>query len=135
VGAHAQGKLVRVVRGSVFDVAVDLRSGSPTFGRWEGVELSEANHRQLWIPPGFAHGFLVIGEEALVMYKVTAAYHPESELTIAWNDPDLDIAWPLDGAPHVSPRDAAAPRLREVSLERLPSHGTPVNANGVEAVA
>ncbi|MGZ8414346.1 MAG: dTDP-4-dehydrorhamnose 3,5-epimerase [Gemmatirosa sp.] len=132
---NGQGKLVSVLRGEIHDVAVDVRRGSPTYGQWCAERLSAENARQLYVPPGFAHGFLVIGEEALVMYKVTAAYHPESELTIAWNDPDLDIAWPLDGAPHVSPRDAAAPRLREVSLERLPSHGTPVNANGVEAVA
>lgn len=115
-----QGKLVSVLRGEIFDVAVDLRRGSPSFGRWCAERLSAENAQQLYVPPGFAHGFLVIGEEALVTYKVTAAYHPESELTIAWDDPDLGIQWPIEGMPRLSPRDAGASRLRDVPAERLP---------------
>jgi len=102
-----QGKLVRVVRGSVYDVAVDLRRSSPTFGRWVGVELSEHNHRQLWIPPGFAHGFVVTSESADFLYKTTDYYAPEHERCIAWNDPALGIAWPLDVAPQLSAKDRA----------------------------
>lgn len=100
-----QGKLVRVVRGSVFDVAVDLRSGSATFGCWVGVELSETNHRQLWVPPGFAHGFVVTSETADFLYKTTDYYAPEYERCVAWNDPDIGIQWPLDGAPALSAKD------------------------------
>ena len=102
-----QGKLVRVVRGSVFDVAVDLRRSSPTFGRWVGVELSESNHRQLWVPPGFGHGFLVTSESADFLYKTTDYYAPEHERCIAWNDVAIGIAWPLDGAPQLSGKDQA----------------------------
>lgn len=106
---HAQGKLVRVVRGAVFDVAVDIRPGSPTFGQWYGVELSEDNHRQLWIPAGLAHGFLVLSDSADFLYKATDYYAPESERALRWNDPDLAIAWPDAGvAPQVSDKDAAA---------------------------
>jgi dTDP-4-dehydrorhamnose 3,5-epimerase len=109
---HAQGKLVRVTQGAVFDVAVDIRRHSPTFGRWVGVELSEANHRQLWLPPGMAHGFLVTSERADFLYKTTAYYAPQAERCIAWNDPAIGIAWPDVGqAPLLSARDAAAPRL------------------------
>jgi len=90
-----QGKLVRVVRGAVFDVAVDLRRSSPTFGRWAGVELSESNHRQFWVPPGFAHGFLVLSESADFVYKTTDYYAPEHERCLAWNDPAIGIDWPL----------------------------------------
>lgn len=100
-----QGKLVRVVRGSVFDVAVDLRRSSPTFGRWVGVELSESNHRQLWVPPGFAHGFVVTSESADFLYKTTDYYAPDHERCIAWNDPAIGIQWPLDGAPALSAKD------------------------------
>jgi dTDP-4-dehydrorhamnose 3,5-epimerase len=100
-----QGKIVRVVRGSVFDVAVDLRKSRPTFGRWAGYELSENNHRQLWIPPGFAHGFLVLSEIADVLYKTTDYYAPEHERCIIWNDPNLAIDWPLNGEPMLSARD------------------------------
>jgi len=109
---HAQGKLVRVVCGRVFDVAVDLRRSSPRFGRWVGVELSGDNHRQLWIPPGFAHGFLVLEEDTHVLYKVTHHHVPDAERVIYWADARLAIAWPLEnGAPITSTRDAAANHL------------------------
>jgi dTDP-4-dehydrorhamnose 3,5-epimerase len=100
-----QGKLVRVVRGAVFDVAVDIRKGSPTFGKWVGVELSEENHRQLWVPPGFAHGFLVTSESAEFLYKTTDYYAPEFERCIAWSDPAIGIQWPVDAAPQLSAKD------------------------------
>jgi dTDP-4-dehydrorhamnose 3,5-epimerase len=103
-----QGKLVRVTRGSVFDVAVDIRKSSPRFGQWAGVELSEENQRQLWVPPGFAHGFLVISESADFLYKTTDYYAPEHERCIAWNDPALGIDWPLaglSGEPQLSAKD------------------------------
>jgi len=110
---HAQGKLVRVTQGSVFDVAVDIRADSPTFGRWVGTELSGANHRQMWIPAGLAHGFLVTSDSADFLYKTTDYYRPESEGSVRWDDPDLAIAWPLDGiTPSLSAKDAAAPDLR-----------------------
>ncbi len=102
-----QGKLVRVVRGAVFDVAVDIRPDSPSFGQWFGVELTEENQRQLWVPPGLAHGFLVLSETADFLYKTTAYYAPEHERCIAWNDPELAIAWPDPGvAIQVSAKDA-----------------------------
>lgn len=113
---HPQGKLVHVTRGEVFDVAVDIRVGSPTFGRWFGTLLSAENHRQMWIPPGFAHGFLVTSEEADFAYKVTANYAPTDERSIAWDDPELAITWPLDSAPILSKRDAAASRFRDADL-------------------
>lgn len=100
-----QGKLVRVVRGSVFDVVVDLRRSSPTFGQWVGVELSEDNHRQLWVPPGFGHGFLVTSESADFLYKTTDYYAPEHERCILWNDPAIGIQWPVEGAPQLSGKD------------------------------
>ena len=100
-----QGKLVRVVRGSVFDVAVDIRKGSPTFGKWVGVELSEENHRQLWVPAGFAHGFLVTSESAEFLYKTTDYYEPRHERCIAWNDPVIGIDWPDDQSPNLSAKD------------------------------
>ncbi|MBX9870520.1 MAG: dTDP-4-dehydrorhamnose 3,5-epimerase [Burkholderiaceae bacterium] len=100
-----QGKLVRVVRGSVYDVAVDVRRSSPTFGRWVGVELSESNQRQLWVPAGFAHGFLVTSDSADFLYKTTDYYAPEHERCIAWNDLAIGIEWPLDGAPALSAKD------------------------------
>jgi dTDP-4-dehydrorhamnose 3,5-epimerase len=110
-----QGKLVSVVRGEVFDVAVDLRRDSPTFGQWHGLTLSEGNHLQLWIPRGFAHGFCVTSDEALVLYKCSAFYEPAQEHTLLWNDPDLGITWPVSG-PLVSDKDARGRRLRELPL-------------------
>jgi dTDP-4-dehydrorhamnose 3,5-epimerase len=111
-----QAKLVRCSRGAIFDVAVDLRRGSDTFGRWEGHELSDANHRQLFIPVGFAHGFLVLSEEADVAYKLSTYYSPESEAGIRWDDPEIGIEWPLDGAePQLSERDRRAPTLSEIA--------------------
>lgn len=107
-----QGKLVRVVAGEVFDVAVDLRRSSPTFGRWVGATLSAENKRQLWVPEGFGHGFLVLSEWADFLYKATDYYAPESERCIVWDDPDLGIAWPLEGAPVLSDKDRRAPRLQ-----------------------
>jgi dTDP-4-dehydrorhamnose 3,5-epimerase len=109
-----QGKLVQAITGTVFDVAVDLRRGSPTFRRWVGVELSELNHRQLWVPPGFAHGFLVLSEQADLVYKCTDLYVAEHERTVRWDDSDLAIAWPLIGTapPLLSSKDAAGLALR-----------------------
>jgi dTDP-4-dehydrorhamnose 3,5-epimerase len=109
--AHAQGKLVRCVVGEVFDVAVDLRRSSPTFGRWAGVTLSADNRRMLWVPPGFAHGFIVLSESADFLYKTTDYWHPEHERTLLWNDPALGIAWPQTGAPIVNAKDAAGAPL------------------------
>lgn len=109
---HEQGKLVRVTHGAVFDVAVDIRPDSPTFGKWVGVELSASNHRQLWIPPGLAHGFLVLSDSADFMYKTTDYYAPQAERCIRWDDPKLAIEWPDVGmAPILSAKDAAAPTL------------------------
>jgi len=108
-----QGKLVRVVRGSVFDVAVDVRRSSPTYGRWVGEVLSEENQRQLWIPAGFAHGFVVLSESADFLYKATDYYAPEHERCIAWDDPDIGIAWGLSGPPALSAKDARGLSLRE----------------------
>ena len=111
-----QGKLVRVVRGSAFDVAVDVRKKSPTFGRWVGVELSEENHRQLWIPEGFAHGFLVTSESADFVYKATDYYAPQHERCIAWNDPQIGIDWPLQSEPSLSAKDAAGVQLASAEV-------------------
>jgi dTDP-4-dehydrorhamnose 3,5-epimerase len=107
-----QGKLVRVVQGAIFDVAVDLRRLSPFFGKWIGVELSAANHRQLWIPEGFAHGFLVMSDTADVLYKTTDYWAPQYERTICWNDPDLAIQWPTSGKPVLSAKDSAGTFFR-----------------------
>lgn len=110
--AHAQGKLIRIVAGEVFDVAVDIRRSSPAFGTWIGATLSATNRRMLYVPPGFAHGFCVLSEVAEVLYKTTAEYAPDDERGIVWNDPELRIAWPI-AAPIVSSRDAGLPRLRD----------------------
>jgi dTDP-4-dehydrorhamnose 3,5-epimerase len=114
----AQGKLVTVLRGEVFDVAVDLRLGSPSFGKWAGVTLSEENGRQLYVPEGFAHGFLVTGECAVFHYKCTAPYDPKSEGSVAWDDPAIAIDWPFREV-LLSPKDASAPRLAEIAPHRL----------------
>ena len=103
---HPQGKFVRVVTGEIFDVAVDLRRSSPTFGRWHGATLSGENKMMYWIPAGFAHGFRVISESAHVLYKSTDFYHPECERTLAWNDPEVNVDWRLEGAPIISAKDA-----------------------------
>ena len=121
-GLHAQlkrpqGKLIRVVEGQIYDVALDIRRGSPTFGRWVGMTISGEDFRQLWIPPGFAHGFCVLSETAHVEYKCTQTYDAADEVSILWSDPDLGIAWPIHD-PIVSAKDSRAPRLREVT-ERL----------------
>jgi dTDP-4-dehydrorhamnose 3,5-epimerase len=115
---HPQGKLVRVVSGRVFDVAVDMRRDSPRLGQWTGVELSADNHRMLWIPPGFAHGFLVMSESADFLYKATAYYAPQDEHTLAWDDPDVAIDWPLEAgrAPQISAKDQAGARLADAPL-------------------
>jgi dTDP-4-dehydrorhamnose 3,5-epimerase len=110
---NPQAKLVRVTAGEIFDVAVDLRRGSPTFGRWVAERLSAERRSQLWIPEGFAHGFLALSERAEVLYKATAYYHPESERCIRWDDPDLAIPWPLETPPSVSPKDAAGLAFRQ----------------------
>jgi dTDP-4-dehydrorhamnose 3,5-epimerase len=117
--ADPQGKLVRCTEGEIFDVAVDVRRGSPTFGRWFGAVLSAESFLQLWIPPDFAHGFCVISERAQVQYKCTTLYRPEADLSIAWNDPEVGIEWPV-AEPILSAKDARAPSLAELA-DRLPS--------------
>ena len=119
---NPQGKLVSVVEGEVYDVAVDIRRGSPTFGRWSAVVLGDANRRHFWIPPGFAHGFQVLSERAVFTYLCTAPYDQAADASIRWDDPELAIDWPID-EPGLSPRDAAAPLLSAVPAERLPVHG------------
>jgi len=111
-----QAKLVRVVAGEVFDVAVDLRKSSPSFGRWFGTHLSAQNQRQLWIPEGFAHGFVVLSESAEFLYKTTDYYAPEHERSLLWNDPELGIQWPFDEAPQLSAKDQAGKLLRDAEL-------------------
>lgn len=114
---HAQGKLVRCVRGAVFDVAVDIRKSSATFGKCVGVELSDTNYRQLWIPPGFAHGFLTLSDVAEFLYKTTECYVPSTERSIVWNDPDIGIVWPdFGGTPLLSKKDESASLLRNASF-------------------
>lgn len=112
--AHPQGKLIRVIEGSVFDVAVDLRRSSPTFGQWAGEVLSSENRRQMWIPPGFAHGFVVLGERAQCLYKTTDYRYPEFERTLQWNDPAIGIAWPIGFDPQLAAKDAHALPLSAV---------------------
>jgi dTDP-4-dehydrorhamnose 3,5-epimerase len=111
-----QGKLVRVVAGEVFDVAVDIRRSSPAFGRWVGERLSAESKRMMWIPAGFAHGFLVLSEFAEFLYKTTDYWAPEHERSLLWNDPDLAIAWPISGAPTLAAKDAAAARLIDAEV-------------------
>ncbi|MFD2643997.1 dTDP-4-dehydrorhamnose 3,5-epimerase [Pseudomonas japonica] len=113
---NAQGKLVRVVAGEVLDVAVDLRRSSPNFGRWTSVRLSAENNRQLWIPPGFAHGFVVLSDYAEFLYKTTDYYNPAAERCVRWDDPDLAIDWQLDGQPLLSAKDQNGKRLSEADL-------------------
>lgn len=113
---HPQGKLVRVVSGEVFDVAVDIRKSSPTFGQWVGVTLSAENKRQLWVPEGFAHGFVVTSEVAEFLYKTTDYWYPEHERSIAWNDPTLAITWPLIGEPALSGKDKVGKVISEAEL-------------------
>lgn len=114
---HAQGKLVRVTQGAAFDVAVDIRKGSPTFGQWVGVELNADNHRQLWIPEGFAHGFVALQDQTHFLYKTTDVYAKDCERSIVWNDPDIGIEWPgLSGPPSLASKDAQAPTLAQADL-------------------
>jgi dTDP-4-dehydrorhamnose 3,5-epimerase len=113
---HPQGKLMRTVSGSVFDVAVDLRTSSPTFGRWAGAVLSAENRRQLWIPPGFAHGFLALSDTAEVLYKTTDYWYPEYERTLSWKDPALGITWPIDGEPRLAPKDVDGKLFRQIEV-------------------
>ncbi|CAL8473182.1 dTDP-4-dehydrorhamnose 3,5-epimerase [Caballeronia sp. S22] len=113
---HAQGKLVRVVEGEVFDVAVDIRKTSPNFGKWVGVNLSEQNHRQLWVPSGFAHGFVVLSETAQFLYKTTDYWYQQHERSIVWNDPEIGIEWPIDFEPMLAAKDAAAKRLADAEV-------------------
>jgi dTDP-4-dehydrorhamnose 3,5-epimerase len=121
---NGQGKLVYVLEGEVFDVAVDVRVGSPTFGRWVGFVLSAKNKRQLYIPPGFAHGFCVTSEFALFAYKCTEIYRPDTEIGVLWSDPAIGIAWPV-GNPVLSDKDRAYPTLAEIPKTRLPSYEVP----------
>jgi dTDP-4-dehydrorhamnose 3,5-epimerase len=117
---HPQGKLVSVLDGEVYDVAVDIRRGSPTFGQWTGVMLTGDNYRHLWIPEGFAHGFCVLSEHATFTYQCTALYDHAADAAIAWNDADIGVDWPIS-QPLISDKDAKAPLLADVSLDRLPS--------------
>ncbi|HAU4331843.1 dTDP-4-dehydrorhamnose 3,5-epimerase [Citrobacter freundii] len=115
-GSHAQGKLVRCTLGEVFDVAVDIRKNSPTFGKWVGVHLSAENKKQLWIPEGFAHGFVTLSETAEFLYKATNYYAPSAEGSILWSDEIIGIEWPITQPPELSAKDAVAPSLEQVSL-------------------
>ncbi|HEC15826.1 MAG TPA: dTDP-4-dehydrorhamnose 3,5-epimerase [Sedimenticola sp.] len=120
---HDQGKLVQVISGEVFDVAVDIRRGSPWFGRWVGAVLSGENKHQFYVPEGFAHGYCVLSGQALFSYKCTDTYHPETQFAVRWDDPALGIDWPLEGAPILSDKDREAPLLSEIPVERLPVYG------------
>lgn len=113
---HSQGKLVRVVQGRVFDVAVDLRKSSATFGRWVGMELSADNHRQVWVPPGFAHGFVVLSESAEFLYKTTDYWYPDHERTLLWNDPAIGIEWPIDFVPQLAAKDQTGKLLAQADV-------------------
>lgn len=116
-----QGKLVQVLSGEVFDAAVDIRTGSPTFGRWTAVRLSAENHRQMYVPAGFAHGFCVLSDNAIFSYKCTDYYNSSAEKGVIWNDPDVGIDWPID-EPVLSQRDSALPRLKDIPAEELPRY-------------
>ena len=116
---HGQGKLVSALEGEVFDVAVDVRVGSPRFGQWAGALLSDQNRRQLWVPPGFAHGFCVLSDEAVFHYKCTDSYHPECEMSVLWNDPDIRIDWPV-AEPILNEKDRSALILADLPHDRLP---------------
>jgi dTDP-4-dehydrorhamnose 3,5-epimerase len=120
---HSQGKLVQVLQGQVFDVAVDVRHGSPWFGKWTGVHLSGSSRRQFWVPAGFAHGYYVLSDEAVFAYKCTDFYHPEHEFSVRWDDPAIGIDWPLEGPPVLSDKDRNALFLEQIPAARLPSHG------------
>jgi dTDP-4-dehydrorhamnose 3,5-epimerase len=124
-----QGKLVRVVRGAVFDVAVDVRRGSPTFGKWVGVELTEDNQRQLWVPPGFAHGFVVTSDSADFLYKTTSYYAPEHERCIAWDDADIGVNWQGVTQPSLSVKDKAGASFREVDLPNYADFASSADAS------
>lgn len=113
---QTQGKLVRVIAGAIFDVAVDIRRSSPTFGKHVAIEVSAANRRMLWIPPGFAHGFLTLSDDTEVLYKATDYYAPEHERSLIWNDPEIGIKWPLDGTPLVSEKDARGSLLKSAEV-------------------
>lgn len=117
VDPHAQGKLVRVVRGAAWDVAVDIRAGSPTYGKWAAVELSATNRKQFWIPPGFAHGFLALEDGTEFLYKTTAYWDKESNRTIRWDDPDIGVEWPVDGTPVLSEKDSSQGPETRLSTE------------------
>ncbi len=121
---HPQGKLVEVARGRIWDVAVDLRPGSATFGQWEGVELDDTSRRQLWVPAGFGHGFCVLSDVADVLYSCTDVYRPGDEGGVAWDDPDLGIEWPVD-APVLSAKDQSWPRLADLDRDGLPDAPAP----------
>ena len=126
-GLHAQhpydqGKLIQVLQGEIYDVAVDIRRGSPTFGRWVGIPLSAARPQQVWIPPGFAHGYCVLSDEALFTYKCTDFYHPETQFSVRWDDPAIGIEWPLEIAPVLADKDREAPLLAAVPPEQLPDY-------------
>lgn len=118
---HGQGKLVQALEGEIFDVAVDVRPGSPTFAQWCAATLSAANHRQIFVPPEFAHGYVVLSDGALVSYKTTEVYTPDAELVVAWNDPEIGIDWPV-ADPVLIERDGTAPRLSEIPVSGLPRY-------------
>ena len=118
---HGQGKLVQALEGEIFDAAVDVRPGSPTFGKWCAATLSAANHRQIFVPPEFAHGYVVLSDGALISYKTTEVYAPDAELVVAWNDPEIGIDWPV-ADPILNERDGTAPRLSETPQARLPRY-------------
>jgi len=117
---NAQGKLVQVIVGQVFDVAIDIRLGSPWFGKWVGVNLDDVNKRQFWVPPGFAHGYYVMSERAIFSYKCTELYYPQYEFSLRWDDPQIAIEWPFAGTPLLSTKDQTAVFLKDLDTKRLP---------------